>query len=336
MRQPIVDSADARFRVDETARAGQRLIVLRDLTARSEATLLPGLGFACVAFRVEGQDGAWPVLSEPPDDDTLLHRTTRYGIPILFPWPNRIRDGRFSFERREYQMPVTPDGPNANHGLVRERAWTLESVAPAEAASCAASVTIGGDAGEAWPWRCRLTLSYRLIGNVLSIGARVDNLSGSRMPFGFGLHPWFGLPLGRGGSRASTELSIPATATWELQDNLPTGRVLPIEQAIDLRSWRPLTDLFIDDVYTGLTLEDGWFESSVRDPSSGRAVTVRSSAAFREHVVYAPLNREVVCLEPYTCPTDAFNLAARALDVGHVALEPGETWSGDVTITASV
>ena len=54
----------------------------------------------------------------------------------------------------------------------------------------------------------------------------------------------------------------------------------------------------------------GWL--SVKSASPPK-VTVRSDAAFREHVIFAPRHSEVVCLEPYTCTTDAFNLAGNGL-----------------------
>jgi aldose 1-epimerase len=100
----------------------------------------------------------------------------------------------------------------------------------------------------------------------------------------------------------------------------------------DTRAWRPIEDRFIDDVYTGLVLDDGWFTAEIRDPSNGRTIGVRSDIGFREHVVFAPLHAPVVCLEPYTCTTDAFNLAAQGLDAGLIVLEPGQTWHGAVAI----
>ena len=44
----------------------------------------------------------------------------------LMPWPNRIRDGRYTFEGTEHQLSVTEVGRgNASHGLVRWALWEL-------------------------------------------------------------------------------------------------------------------------------------------------------------------------------------------------------------------
>src|SRR5438034_6318 len=43
---------------------------------------------------------------------------------ILAPWPNRIRDGRYTFDGHGYQLGLTePSRHNAMHGLVRWSRW---------------------------------------------------------------------------------------------------------------------------------------------------------------------------------------------------------------------
>src|SRR5258705_8688180 len=43
---------------------------------------------------------------------------------ILAPWPNRIRDGRYTFGQRTHQLSLSePTQHNAIHGLVRWAPW---------------------------------------------------------------------------------------------------------------------------------------------------------------------------------------------------------------------
>src|SRR5688500_19161932 len=70
------------------------------------AEIAPTLGNNCFAFRA-----GTPIL-EPLPFSEFRQRPTSYGIPLLFPFPNRIRDGRFRFGGEEYQ----PDPPR--HGFV--------------------------------------------------------------------------------------------------------------------------------------------------------------------------------------------------------------------------
>ena len=64
--------------------------------------------------------------------------------------------------------------------------------------------------------------------------------------------------------------------------------------------------------------------------ADGGALVVRVSPVFRELVLFTPPHRKAVCLEPYTCPTDAVNLAARGLDVGWQVVAPGQSWHAAV------
>ena len=50
---------------------------------------------------------------------------------LLAPWPNRIRDGRYTFEGTAYQLPLTEPGKhNAIHGLSNWSRWRLAERAP--------------------------------------------------------------------------------------------------------------------------------------------------------------------------------------------------------------
>ena len=43
---------------------------------------------------------------------------------VLIPWPNRLEDGRYEFDGRRHQLPLTePEHRNAIHGLVRSESW---------------------------------------------------------------------------------------------------------------------------------------------------------------------------------------------------------------------
>ena len=45
---------------------------------------------------------------------------------LLMPWPNRLRDGRYTFDGVEYQLGLSdPSHGNASHGLARWVSWSL-------------------------------------------------------------------------------------------------------------------------------------------------------------------------------------------------------------------
>lgn len=73
------------------------------------AEVTPGYGNNCFVFRVQE-----PILEAVPLEE-FRQRPMSYGIPILFPFPNQIRDGEFSFRGQRYAV-----NPN-RHGFVRDK-----------------------------------------------------------------------------------------------------------------------------------------------------------------------------------------------------------------------
>ncbi|HEY1377863.1 MAG TPA: aldose 1-epimerase [Gemmataceae bacterium] len=305
---------------DESHReiAGREQSMVRLTAEDATAEVLPGLGCNCVRWQVGGRD----LLYCPPLDE-LAQRATRGGIPVLFPFPNRIRGGHFVWNGQEYQLPLNdPAQKNAIHGFAPRSAWQLLGTGSNTGGS---RLDAAFAIPEAWPAPGVLELRIRLTPAALRYEALVLGLD-RPLPFGLGYHPYFA-------ATPDCRVQTPARARWELVDSLPTGRRLPLDADHDLRQPRPVGDLTLDDVYTDFPdtplAADGLVERGrVEYPGAG-VLRVRTSPAFRELVLFTPPHRKAVCLEPYTCPTDAIHLQERE-DVGWRVLPPGGRWEGVV------
>src|SRR5260221_14729194 len=95
-------------------------------------------------------------------------------------------------------------------------------------------------------------MRYLLAPNSLSLSATVEKPGNQAVPVGLGFHPYFNVPLDKSGKDTECRISVPAESIWELQDNLPTGRRLPVDPFRDLRTPRRFDDLLLDDAYTDL------------------------------------------------------------------------------------
>src|SRR6266436_4622520 len=87
------------------------------------AEVWPAFGFNCFSCKIQGADGLFDLLYSDP---TLFAdgQPTRSGVPILFPFPNRIRDGRFTWAGHTYQLPLNdPAQKNAIHGFACRVPW---------------------------------------------------------------------------------------------------------------------------------------------------------------------------------------------------------------------
>ena len=78
------------------------VITIQDRLSGSTARIAPELGFNCFEFRGVVGDQTVEVLDAVSGFESGLQRASGSGIPILFPFPNRIHQGRFVWEGKEY------------------------------------------------------------------------------------------------------------------------------------------------------------------------------------------------------------------------------------------
>jgi aldose 1-epimerase len=294
----------------------------------------PAHGFNCLRWTVGGHD----LLYAAPDwVNTPL--PTRSGVPILFPFPNRIGDGLFQHGQRTYWLPKNDSAhANAIHGFAPRNPWRVFGYgADTRGAWVHADFRIAADAPEAeelWPGDGELSVVYRVNPERLRIELRVRNLAGEPFPFGLGLHPYFRLP-GNDADVSRYVLHAPARSVWRLVESLPTGEKGAPPDELNWNRPRVIGGTQLDTLYGDLgaiSEEDGGLllraELGHRD-RPGR-LEVWTTADFRESILFTPPHRKAVCLEPYTCATDAANLQARGVDAGWRELPPGGQWAGTV------
>jgi aldose 1-epimerase len=308
-------------------RREQPVWILEDTATGARAQVCPILGFNCFRWSVGGQERLYAdpqfLSGSPP---------TRSGIPILFPFPNRIRGGMFTWEGRTYQLPINdPAKRNAIHGFAVRRPWrVVDHGADASSAWITGEFHGSVDAPDCvalWPSDYRIRVTQRLTATSLRTEAIVDNPGGTPLPFGLGYHHYFA-------AEEETLVQASARSFWELDETLPTGRKLPVDATGDLNEPRRFADLKFDDVLTDLAAShehDGLCLRGSVTGSSGR-VELWTSPSFRELVAFTPPHRQAVCLEPYTCVTDAINLQQRGIDAGWRVLPAEEAWEGAVEL----
>ena len=309
-----------RYMATSQVRDGVEIFILADGTA-AVAEIAPALGNNCFFFRTEA-----PVLEEVSTAD-FLRKPTSYGIPVLFPFPNRVRDGRFTFDGETF----TVDPPR--HGFVRDKPWRVQSHGASDGEG--AWLTSSFDAADypdeilrQFPFPFQIEITHRLREARLTIEAAARNTGQKRMPAGFGIHPYFRKPV-------EGLLRVPAAARWELADSLPTGRVVPVEGEYDLREGKSFDGMNLDDIFTRVeTGADGLARCSIMDDVGGIETVVEFSTERLPHVVVytPPAPRRAVCVEPNSCPTDAFNLQAQGIESDVIVLGAGEEVRFEISI----
>jgi aldose 1-epimerase len=249
---------------------------------------------------------------------------------ILAPWPNRIRDGQYTFEEQSYQLSLTePAKHNAIHGLVNWTRWSLVEQTPSSLTlSCEVPAQIG------YPWWLTLRTTWSISAEGLRCDQEVVNNSPTNAPWGYSVHPYLQLP---GVSVNDTVLHVPGRTRI-----VADGRLLPIGASAvagtdyDFTEPRRIGDLVLDTTFGDITHDaDGITEVTIADPSSDRKVVVWADEKFRYWQVFTGDTlhgerfRRSVAIEPMTCPPDAFR-TGRDL----IVLAPGERWTASWGIKA--
>jgi aldose 1-epimerase len=261
------------------------------------------------------------------DGEPLVHTYDPTGpVPccsgsLLFPWPNRVRGGRWEHDGIEHQLEVDePELGNANHGFVLDIDFRLDSTG---ASRVTVSTVVEPRPG--YPFEVSLTTTY----TAEAVGLRVDhvirNQSAGPAPVALGAHPYVGV-----GATPTQDLRLSVLAARHL---LVDASLIPVRDEdvdgdVDLREGRVLAGREVNTCYHELHAAAGAYRHTLRAPD-GRAVELWTDLSFAYVQVYvtdefpdpAHGRTRAVAIEPMTAAPDALN-SGRGLRW----LGPDESW----------
>ena len=313
--------------VDRFVEANNEIYTLQVGTTRAQ--IVPSIGANCSHFSIQ-KNGEWiDVIDPPPSLLKLQERPSGFGNPILFPFPNRIRSGRFNFEGETYIFDKPANSPNSIHGLLLDHSFVVtefgsssDNLQPFAYITCQVESEKSDWIMRQYPFPFLFEITYTLTVHCLRMDILVQNMGQKRLPMGLGMHPYFRVLFSPDSQPQNSWVTIPANQYWELNEFLPTGRILETQDP-ELINGKCFSDLKLDDIFTNLIcIENGSSICSINDRSAGISLQVEADSNFRQWVVYTPPDRHVICFEPYTCPTDAVNLVAKNTAANLIILEP--------------
>jgi galactose mutarotase-like enzyme len=284
---------------------------LADEEAGLEATFVPGAGMLCSSLRHRGEE----LLSQNDGVEAYGQKGKTMGIPLLYPWANRLADFSYMAAGRTVEVPHDPDriavDPNGLpiHGAIGGRMkWELTSTTDPGARSLSASLSWSESTPElfeVFPFSHELCYDARLGSGRLEVEIGVHACGADSVPLAFGFHPYFTLP---GIPRQRWLIELPAMRHLALDANqIPVGP----EQALAAERFE-LADGEFDDGY-----------DSVADPArfsvaAGRRIEAEFLEGFPCAQVFAPHDRQFICFEPMTAPANALRsgMGLRVLEAG--------------------
>jgi aldose 1-epimerase len=261
-----------------------------------------------------------------------LHRMCdgAHGAPLI-PWPNRLADGRYTFDGTAYQTAITePDKHNAIHGFLQWRPWHAVEHHDDRVTMAATLFPLQG-----YPFALDARIEYRLDDEGLTVTTTATNIGDQACPYGCGQHPYLS---GGGGLIDECVLHLEAD-TQILTDadrQLPVGTESVTGTPYDFRDGRRLGDLTVDNAFTDLHRgadERAWVRLSGTDNRTAQLWVDGSYPIieiFTGDTLTADRRRRGLAAEPMTCPPNAFQSGDRV-----IRLEPGESagsrWGASLT-----
>ena len=245
---------------------------------------------------------------------------------VLAPWPNRLGDGRYTFDGVEYQLDISePERGTALHGLAMWQRWSVEEIDDAaHAAGHAATLAFRLAPSGGYPFDLLLRTTYRLTATGLHVQTTATNLGDTSAPYGVGFHPWLSP-----GAASIDECTLRLDAsTRVLVDErlLPVGTE-PVAGDFDLREPRTVRGLDLDDGFVDVIRDaDGlsWIRLTGADGHTAAVWMDESMDTWQvctgDHLGATDWRRTGVAAEPMSCIADAFRTGERL-----VRLEPGQT-----------
>jgi aldose 1-epimerase len=286
-----------------------------------EAAFVPGAGMVGCSLRHRGDE----LLGLRRGLAAYVAQRMTMGIPLLYPWANRLGRTRFALAGRDVVLesvspPLRTDGNGLPmHGLLAGAGgWRVERhEATADGAVLAASFDFGDGLTEVFPFPHELALEAEVRGPALTITTTVRASRDAPVPVAFGFHPYLRLP---GVDRRDWNIEVPVRERLCLDERmLPTGEREPVDVAAGALGARTFDDAYL--------APGGPFMLA----GGGRRIELAFVDGFPYAQVFAPAEDDVVAFEPMTAPTNALVDAGPELRL----LAPGDAYRAAFSITVT-
>jgi aldose 1-epimerase len=251
----------------------------------------------------------------------LIEPNTRDGLyagKILAPWPNRIKDGKYSFNEKDYQLPINEVSKNNSlHGLVANSLWEITFQNQSKVI-----LQYSLNEPDIYPGKLQLQVTYEIIEQGLEITVLSENVGELSAPYGVSIHTY--LVAGAVVKNNELTLQIPADQFLEVD----AERLLPIKMQpvagtnFDFINSKKISDLFIDHAFKYSSDYPRSISLLNAEGKGAEIIFDDQSKWIQIHTADRDLqgdSRMAVAIEPMTCPPDAFN---SGIDL--IVLEPGK------------
>ncbi len=275
---------------------------LHNTNTQEYAEIFPACGGILNALVLQMPQGLFNVIDGFTNQaDFIVNNSSSFKSNILFPFPNRIRQGTYTFENKTYTLPINfAAEQNAIHGLTYDKEFTIHRTHEDQnhaALQLAYSYT-GDIAG--FPFPFAISVTYTLSAHGLTIHTECTNIGTRAFPFGFGWHHYFKVS----DTLVHTALQVPTTELLEVDSAMiPTGNSQPYKIFTLLQA---LNSTQLDTCFT--VEQNKAIDIRLVDTSTTNSIAIQYQAIDFPYVqIYTPPHGTSIAIEPMTCAPNAFN-----------------------------
>ncbi len=279
----------------------KRITLLNSITGE-HVSIVPSYGGNVMTMVLDNENELFNIIEADISKQKLVenccHRNAK-----LFPFPNRISDGKYTVNGNTFQLAINQKAENnAIHGFVFDKPFkVVESVADDNMAMLLLEYNYDGTI-DGYPFLFNLQIQYKLSKEGFKMKTTVVNTGNANLPMGDGWHPYFSL------NQLVNDhyLELPSSKRI-LVDNrmIPTGEFQIYDTFNELTI---IGDTKLDDGF----LIEGRQKSVTKLRNEFKDITINvwqdsNTDAYNYLQIYIPPNRMSIAIEPMSCSTNAFN-----------------------------
>jgi aldose 1-epimerase len=308
-----------RFQVIEEKFGAYSSYKLTDSRTREHATILPYLGGTINSLALAHEGRLIDILDGYlSDTDASANLISSFKGSNLFPFPNRIKGGKYEFNGINYQLNINfPNENNAIHGLILDHAFEIVRYESGEH-HCSLLISYSPRVKPAgYPFDYALEVEYQWAEKkYFTCTSRVTNRSDTNMPVGIGWHPYF---LAAAEKVDELWLQFPASRVLEVdQRMIPTGTS---EAYTNFNRLKQIAGTKLDHCFV-LKTNISTAEVIIENRKLNFSYKIWQETGENKYYflqIYTPPTRKSIAIEPMTCIPNAFNNKT-----GLISLAPGK------------